>query len=223
MLGRDGVVTRRLAALTWIDEPDELLAEELRQAGCELMEPDTLEGWASRADDEQPAISVVSCEAFGPCLTRAVQELATGRPDSPIIVICRSIGVRDVRALLNAGVDGVVLRDECARTLEPTLQAIAAGIVCVPCALARQLQRPVLSTREKQVVGMIVLGLSNAEIASRLYLAESTVKSHVYSAFGKLGVRSRSEAAQVVTDPELGHATGVLTFGAEPLRPAEQV
>ena len=55
----------------------------------------------------------------------------------------------------------------------------------------------------------IVTGLTNAEIAGKLFLAESTVKSHLSSAFSKLGVSSRYEATSVILDPERGRGLGV--------------
>ena len=50
------------------------------------------------------------------------------------------------------------------------------------------LQRPPLSPRERQVLAMVVLDFSNAEIAEKLVVTESNVKSHLTSAFSKLGV-----------------------------------
>jgi DNA-binding CsgD family transcriptional regulator len=62
------------------------------------------------------------------------------------------------------------------------------------------------SLREKQVLQLVADGLTNAEIACRLFLSESTVKSHLSSSFRKLGVSSRSEAAAVVLDADHGLA-----------------
>jgi LuxR family maltose regulon positive regulatory protein len=52
-----------------------------------------------------------------------------------------------------------------------------------------------LSKREKEVLGLIGQGLSNAEIGQRLFISPVTVKAHVRHIFEKLGVRSRTEAA----------------------------
>jgi len=66
--------------------------------------------------------------------------------------------------------------------------------------------------REKQVLGMVVMGFSNGEIANKLVLAESTIKSHLSSAFSKLGVRSRGEATELILDPVNGLGPGILSI-----------
>ncbi|MEZ5062948.1 MAG: helix-turn-helix transcriptional regulator [Solirubrobacterales bacterium] len=59
--------------------------------------------------------------------------------------------------------------------------------------------------------------MSNAELASELFLTESTVKSHLSSAFAKLNVSSRHEAARLVLDPVRGPALGIrLESGEQP-------
>ena len=67
-------------------------------------------------------------------------------------------------------------------------------------------ERPTFSHRERQVLTFVSRGLTNAEIADELFLAESTIKSHLSSAFAKFGVRSRREAAALFL--ELEQATG---------------
>jgi DNA-binding NarL/FixJ family response regulator len=71
------------------------------------------------------------------------------------------------------------------------------------------------------VLGLVVMGYMNSQIAAQLFLAESTVKSHLSSAFGKLGVRSRNEAVSVILDPARGLGTGILGLGGGPVEQVE--
>ena len=114
-----------------------------------------------------------------------------------------------------------MLRPAAQTAVGPSLRAAKAGQVCVPRELTAGAFRPVLTTREKQILAMLVLGFSNAEIARKLHVAESTVKSHLSTAFAKLGVRSRSEAAAAILDPETGLGTGILRISVQEPRPLE--
>jgi two-component system nitrate/nitrite response regulator NarL len=58
-------------------------------------------------------------------------------------------------------------------------------------------ERPVLTERESEILGCIAQGLSNPEIARRLLLSPSTIKSHVEKLYGKLGVSDRGSAVAV--------------------------
>ena len=78
-----------------------------------------------------------------------------------------------------------------------------------------QVGAPTLSAREKQILGMVVMGYMNCDIAKQLYVAESTVKSHLSSAFLKLGVRSRSEAVELILDAEQGLGRGILAITSD--------
>jgi DNA-binding CsgD family transcriptional regulator len=85
-----------------------------------------------------------------------------------------------------------------------------AGQLTVPTALGRQLAPRPLSHREKQILALVMAGRTNREIANKLYLAESTVKTHLSSAFRKLDARSRSEAVTRIMDPESGYGATIL-------------
>jgi len=89
---------------------------------------------------------------------------------------------------------------------------LCAGQVSAQAGQRRAVRPRALTAREKQILTLVVAGLTNSQIASELFLAESTVKSHLSSAFGKLAVSSRSEAVAVILDPERGPGLGISAF-----------
>ena len=154
--------------------------------------------------------STGSCSPVRSVAVRADLGAALGRfPLVPVTVVA-SLSSNGVRKLVEAGAAGVVLESEAERTLAPTVAAAAAGQVVVPRRHQRHAVSPALSHREKETLALLARGLTNREIADRLFLAESTVKTHVGSIFGKLGVNSRSEAAALVLDPDAKLGVGLL-------------
>lgn len=148
--------------------------------------------------------------SFGRGITERDQQMRRLRkrlPDTHLIAVVPEDSRRGVRRALEAGADGVVFETEIEAALTCTVRAVLAGQTAVPAAGRHEVDRPTLSSREKQILGMVVMGLSNKAIAARLFLAESTVKCHLSSAFSKLGVRSRNEAADLI----LHSGAGLLT------------
>lgn len=133
-----------------------------------------------------------------------------GAGAAPIVCVAEEPTRSAVTELLAAGASGVVPLDDVGAALPAAIHAVVSGLVVVPEAGARAVRRPVLTSREKQILGLVVLGLTNAAIGRRLYLAESTVKYHLLSVYDKLGVRTRKEAADLVLDPRNGLDVGVL-------------
>jgi DNA-binding NarL/FixJ family response regulator len=122
-------------------------------------------------------------------------------PGVPTVVVGAS-STNGVHKALDAGASGVVLDSEIEWALAAAIRAVCAGQAVVPRRFRRQATRPALSHREKQTLALVATGLTNRQIAGRLFLAESTVKTHLTSIFSKLDVGSRSEAAALVLDPE---------------------
>jgi DNA-binding NarL/FixJ family response regulator len=145
----------------------------------------------------------------------AVEDIRRRLPQSGVVVVAPDATRYDVRAALDAGADGFVVAADVESTLAITVRSVCAGQVSVPQRGRVAVERRVLSYREKQVLGLVVLGFMNAEIGDRLCLAESTVKSHLSSAFSKLGVHSRNEAAALILDPKQGLAGGILGITAD--------
>jgi DNA-binding NarL/FixJ family response regulator len=156
-----------------------------------------------------------------------VEPLTRSLPQAPLVVVGPRIERRDARAALAGGAAGIVLSQNMESTLGPCIEAVIAGQTCVPRDQWRQIDPPALSSREKQILGLVVMGYMNGQIAEQLFLAESTIKSHLSSAFGKLGVRSRNEAVNLILDPERGLGMGILALVGEggphePRSPAAQ-
>jgi two-component system response regulator DesR len=149
-----------------------------------------------------------------------VAELKSHLDGASVVIACDRASGGEIRRALDLGVDGIVLTDELEAALPAAVAAACAGQVTVPGSRRSAAKSQVLTTREKQILGLVVMGLTNAQIAGKLYLAESTVKSHLSSAFSKLGVSSRNEAVSLILDPERGNGLGILTIPAEPIGPS---
>jgi len=143
--------------------------------------------------------------------------LAESCPTARTIIVYERSGDGDVRKSLDVGARALVPLTDIEQALLPVIGAVRAGQVSVPGAAGREAGRKVLTSREKQILGQVVLGMTNAEIAAKLFLAESTVKSHLSSAFAKLGVSSRNEAAALILNPTTGVGLGILTIPSEKL------
>ncbi|MBD2833887.1 response regulator transcription factor [[Kitasatospora] papulosa] len=113
---------------------------------------------------------------------------------------------------LRAGASGFLLKNTEAGDLIAAVRTVARGEGLIAPAVTRRLieefasaspaHEPAapealgtLTRREREVLGCLGLGLSNMEIAGRLSMAEATVKTHVSRLLGKLGLRSRAQAA----------------------------
>jgi DNA-binding NarL/FixJ family response regulator len=147
---------------------------------------------------------------------REIRSLAGSCPRASILAIMPAeVPNAAMRRVLLAGANGIVLEDDVERALVPTARAMLAGQLTVPTALGRQIAPRPLSHREKQILSLVVLGMTNREIAHKLFLAESTVKTHLASAFRKIDARSRSEAVARIQDPETGYGAGILALRDE--------
>ena len=121
---------------------------------------------------------------------------------STVIVLTVSDSSQDIRALVEAGADGYLLKDTEPEELIVLLkQAMATGSAyskAVLEALDREDEADELlsslTDREKEILTEVALGLSNRQIAERLFISEATVKVHIKSLLKKLKVKSRVAA-----------------------------
>ncbi len=151
-----------------------------------------------------PDVIVLGCDI---ARADAVVDLRRARRAAPagrIVVVSPLAHHVGARRALNAGADGFVADGQLEAALVATVRAVHAGQVCAPRDLRRLVVKPSFSHREKEILALVATGATNFEIAARLFLTESTVKSHLASAFEKLGVRSRKDAAALLLDPDEG-------------------
>ena len=145
-------------------------------------------------------IIVFACDVDRPAGVTALRRLRRENRAPAIVVISPPSTATAVRRTLDAGADALVFESEIAMTLVVSIRAVEGGQSVVPRRLRAGVERPNLSHRERQVLTLVCDGRTNAEIAEELFLAESTIKSHMASIFTKLGVHSRKEAGAVFLD-----------------------
>jgi DNA-binding NarL/FixJ family response regulator len=155
----------------------------------------------------------------GPQLAAVVRAARLRAPDAGIVVVVAVATPTETRRLLAAGADGLVLEDEREEVLHAAVLSAAVGQISVPRPLRDTLEPPTLSHRELQIVALTATGCTNAQIAERLCLAESTIKAHLSSVFRRLGVRSRREAAAAVLASDDGFLRRIL-YAVRPTFPA---
>ena len=168
-------------------------------------------------DGGHPGIVTLACDASNPERMAELRRLRKLRRELRIVAVSPALDATGVRRALEAGADGVVFESELEVTLAPSVLAVAAGQAAVPRRVRGGLQKLAFSHRERQALAHVAAGLTNKQIADALFLSESTVKSHLSSAFVKLGVHSRKEAAALVLDPDQGLGADLLAAGVPAL------
>ncbi|MGY1825922.1 response regulator [Blastococcus sp. SYSU DS0541] len=143
----------------------------------------------------------------------ATRRLRANHPDAAVLALTTYADDDSVLAALRAGARGYLTKDAGAEDIARAVATVAAGqMVLDPAAQERVVHnlgieasasRPSagrralpddLTRREAEILGLIAEGLSNGEIATRLYVSEATVKTHVNHIFAKTGARDRAQA-----------------------------
>jgi len=143
---------------------------------------------------------------------RASQFLPAARQagfEGRVLVVTAYISDTEARRLIRQGVSGIFLKQGALSDLMGSIRTVTAGETYVDPSLARTAQRaettepgttPVLNDRERKVLGCVLEGLSNKEIAWRLQISESYVKAILQGLFQKTGVRTRGQLVRVAVE-----------------------
>jgi DNA-binding NarL/FixJ family response regulator len=128
----------------------------------------------------------------------AIAAVRSSHPHARFIVVTTYEGDADIHRALEAGAQGYVIKGMPYQTLVEALQKVHAGRRFVPLpverALASRLPDSDLSSREMEVLQLLMNGKKNKEIANMLGITEATVKSHVSAILMRLNVNDRTEA-----------------------------
>jgi two-component system, NarL family, response regulator len=139
----------------------------------------------------------------------AAKAIKSEFPDARMVALTTYGGDEDIRRALAVGIQAYLTKDVLHDELLKAIRAVHAGQKYLPAAVAAaltaQMPRPDLSTREVQVLELIVRGLANKQIAYSLNIAEHTVKNHVKNILSKLGVQDRTQAATAAIQRGIVH------------------
>jgi len=186
--------------LVWLDCPRSVVGAGLVRS---------LEKWATVHQGLKPPRDVPSCIIL--CANgheglservKFYQELCPDAP--PVVVFSPQLDLPLAHDALQAGASGFVHAEMMPNQLVRALAVAARGELVAPRELLRYVltkdhsaDLDTLSVRQREILGYVVEGLSNAKIARRLYLSESTIKQHLRAAYKLLGVSNRTEAANL--------------------------
>jgi two-component system NarL family response regulator len=138
-----------------------------------------------------------------------IQRLRHEWPDARIIVLTTFDGDEDIYRAMQAGAKAYLLKGMEVEELLAAIRTVHMGRASVPSSIAEKLAQRIglqdLTARELEVLERIVAGRANKEIANDLNISEATVKSHVNSLLGKLGVDDRTHAAVVALQRGIVH------------------
>ena len=157
--------------------------------------------------------------------TRRIVGNASADAEGPRVIILTTFDLDQyVYAALSAGASGFLLKDVSPEHLAGAVRMVRSGDALLAPAITRRLVErfarrdpetasvhrdlAALTPREREVMGLLARGLSNAELAARLVLSEATVKTHVARILAKLGLRDRAQAVVVA------YETGLVTIGS---------
>ncbi len=157
----------------------------------------------STAMAAQPDVAVVDIEMPGQDGISAATQLGQSLPSCRTLMLTMYGRPGYVQRALEGGISSFVLKDAPVEALAAAIRRCAAGEDVVEASLAARALRAgsgPLTARDREILAACADGLSTAEIATRLWLSEGTVRNRVSEILAKLGVRNRVEAVQIARE-----------------------
>lgn len=163
---------------------------------------DAIERVARSAAHGEPADLVLMDLQLGAGMdgVEATRRLRERHPDLPVLILTTYDTEADILAAVDAGASGYMLKDAAPTDIHRAIRDAAAGRTAVAPEVAARLMGRMrtgatsLSTREVELIELLAAGMSNKEIARRLFISVATVKTHLVHMYRKLGAENRTAA-----------------------------
>lgn len=152
-------------------------------------------------EKERPDVVLLDVEMPGPGAEEIIRRILHASPSSRLLVLTMHDEPPLVRSLLGSGAHAYMIKSATRQELLAAIEAVVKDADRIFLSVSRETleglegrEKEVLSARELEVLSLAARAMSNAQIASRLYISEGTVKRHLTNVYAKLGVASRVEA-----------------------------
>lgn len=185
------------------------LRELLEEEGFAVEDASSGEAGVRRCRTLRPDVVVMDLNMPGMSGIEATRQVLEAHPDASVLMLTVAADDKRVLEAIRAGAVGYLLKEARLAEIVAGVKAAAEGRWPIAPRVAgalvasvrdRDARRPyadadTLTERERAVLALLAEGHDNAEIAGRLFISRSTVKSHISSVLAKLGVENRVQAA----------------------------
>jgi DNA-binding NarL/FixJ family response regulator len=171
------------------------------------------------AAEHRPAVLVLDADLPTSGLAETLAAAKAASPTTKLLVLSGDAHPETTAAVLAAGADGCLAKDRSSRQVATTIRQLAAGEQAVVTAEPRlgrdpsvELRVRTLTSREREILGLLTIGWSNRRIAEATQLSYLTVRSHMQNLLLKLGVHSQLQAVAFAVEHGIVETRGTLIW-----------
>ena len=151
--------------------------------------------------EHRPDVTLMDLRLPDMCGIDAIVAILEEFPDARIMVFTTFEGDNEIRRALGAGARSYMLKSVPPKELAEAIREVHAGKKRIPSEVAARIAEHItddsLTRREVEVLGLVMGGKRNREIAGRLFISEETVKAHMKRIIEKLGAQDRTQAVTI--------------------------